>query len=188
MSLEDAVRMNEMEVIQSILSESPSEALKADSAGWTPLHIAASVGHNPALRLLLPLSAINAATAGGQTALHYSASRGHLEAVEIILATAGADCIGDRQGWTPLHRAAAGGHAAIIEALVAAFPKEIDRANGEGQTALIVAVQEGKGAAVRVLLEAGADVDRVDGDGMSAMHYTRGNDDILNLLANFKKH
>lgn len=51
-----------------------------DEAGWTPLHIAVSCGHDEVVRCLLAHEAdVHARTENGLTALHYAASKNRLE-------------------------------------------------------------------------------------------------------------
>uniref|UniRef100_A0A8B9V1R8 Proteasome 26S subunit, non-ATPase 10 n=1 Tax=Anas zonorhyncha TaxID=75864 RepID=A0A8B9V1R8_9AVES len=77
------------------------------TAGWTPLHIAASAGRDEIVKALLDKGAhVNAVNQNGCTPLHYAASKNKQE-IAIMLLENGADPDAtDHFESTPLHRAA----------------------------------------------------------------------------------
>jgi 26S proteasome non-ATPase regulatory subunit 10 len=187
--LHQAVRESNVDEAQSILRANPRLAGEQDEAGWSAVHIAASIGCLPMVRLLLQppdgsLSSalVNSQTKGGQTALHYASSRGHLEVTNLLLSQPGIKDLQDRQGWTPLHRASALGHADIITSLIAAFPSDIDLIDAEGNTALHVAVQEQHPSAIKAILEAGAAKTKRNQEDKLPVDYAMNNPELLALL------
>lgn len=142
--------------------------LAADDAGWTVLHLAASIGDAEAASLVLgqagAAALLNARNEQGSTPLHYAASRGHQAAVRVLL-EAGADALAvNRYGQTALHRAAACGHAAVIRLLVESVPERrrpglVDAGDAEGNTAAHMAAQDGHAAAREALAALGARAD-----------------------------
>src|SRR6476620_6198695 len=63
--------------------------------------------------------------------------------------------MGQREGTTPLHVAAATGAIAEVRTLLTAGVA-VDAVDGQGRTALLLAVQEDRVEVARVLLDAGA--------------------------------
>ncbi|CAN0574715.1 unnamed protein product, partial [Ectocarpus sp. 12 AP-2014] len=139
----------------------------ADIDAWndrreTPLHLAASKGHTPCISELLGGGADKDAVDNvGQTPLWHAAKNNRLKAIEELLA-AGANyrirCLEQR---SPLEAAAIGGHATIVKAFLDEDGDEAFATDDFGYTALHSCAFEpagDNGDAVRVLLEAGADV------------------------------
>ncbi|CAM9885646.1 unnamed protein product [Ectocarpus fasciculatus] len=132
--------------------------------GDTPLTLAAFGGHALCIsELLLGGADKDGAGDGNETPLFKAAARNHLQVVEMLL-SAGADrCRTADGGWSPLDIAANKGHPTIVKAFLETGSK-VDTADDQGRSALHNAAGvggpvRGNGAAVvRVLLEAGADV------------------------------
>jgi uncharacterized protein len=99
----------------------------------------------------------------GRSAVHYAVVDGDVDRLKALLAGGADPDVADADGWRPLHFAAQAQDAAAIEALVAvgAARDPVDR---HGSTPLWRAVftARGEGAAIRALLKAGADPDRVN--------------------------
>ena len=106
--------------------------------GDTPLHIAAAIGHDECIEVLLQLHApIMLMNAAGKTALHLvlegdrsSIMRIFIKHVSVLATT--------KDGDTPLHIAAAGGHDECVEALLQLDPPIMLR-NAAGKTARDIA-------------------------------------------------
>lgn len=185
----DLARQGDVEALHAHLHN--TQITEADEAGWTILHIAASTGNLPLLRLLLspgdhtaaPFPTANLGTTQGTTPLHYAASKGHLESTLFLLSLPQVQLAADAHGATAMHRSAAANRPQILAELLAVFPRDVDRRDADGNTALHVAVQEAAVRCVRVLVEAGARKDMINADGKLARDYVvRGNDDLLGIL------
>ena len=77
-------------------------------------------------------------------------------------------------GTLPLHELGIDPNApkgSVLEAAVQAHISHLEDQNADGQTPLHVASAKGKARVVNALLEAGANVEALDNDGMSAVHW-----------------
>lgn len=104
----------------------------------------------------------------GRAAAHYAAAGGDAERLRMLLAAGADPGAADGSGWTPLHFAAQARSPLAIEILLATGAA-VDAADWHGNTPLWRAVfcSHGDGAAIRLLLEAGADPDRDNLHGVS---------------------
>jgi len=145
----------------SQLIEAGADVNQAAGDGMTSLHWAAQRGHISVVDELLAAGADpEAATRIGQhTPLHLAAQGGHLEVVRSLI-QAGSD-VGratTSSGVTPLHLAAkAVAGAPVVELLLEQGAPIDAREGAAGQTPLMFAAAYNRAAAVRVLLERGAD-------------------------------
>ena len=138
----------------------------ADSAGNTLLMLAVRDGYLTLMDALLVNRAnINRRNQFGDTALMLGALKARLEPVRRLI-DAGADLNGE--GWTPLHYAIFGGHKEVI-ALLIAKGAMLDARAPNGQTALMLAVKLGALGLVQQLIDADADMDLADFDGLSPL-------------------
>ena len=100
-----------------------------------------------------PGTRIDERNAADETPLMMAALKGH-QGVAQLLIERGADV--NKTGWAPLHYAATGGQVALIQLLLE-HHAYIDAESPNGTTPLMMAAQYGTLAAVKALLEAGAD-------------------------------
>ncbi|KAH6661585.1 putative serine/threonine-protein kinase ripk4 [Halenospora varia] len=113
-----------------------------NSASGTPLHQAATNGHLHIVRFLLLKGAnLTAPNEAGQTVLHLAAERGHEAVVEHVLSE-------DISQFTADGQMGGGGTKAFI-----------DRVDDQGFTALHRAAASGHEECVRILVEAGAEIE-----------------------------
>lgn len=158
--LQEAARRGDAEEVAHLLAGGADvDAARGD--GLTALHQAAERGHADIVDLLLAAGAtVEPHTRIGRyTPLHLASRGGHARIVARLL-EAGSDpnAVTTNSGVTPLHLAAQaiGGEAAVA-ALLDAGALVDAREAAAGQTPLMFAAAAGRTAAVRVLLERGAD-------------------------------
>ncbi len=173
-----------------------------DKYGNTALHYAAYKNKTEIVKLLLSKGAnVNAVSINKETPLHLACFYGNKEVIELLLA-AGANVNAVRiDGWTPLHVAADIENISITKLLLTAGA-DITIKNNEGKTAfyyaeepelkalldpkiaLFKAFSTSKYKEVKRVLESGVDVNSVDEDGNTVLHYAAYNDEteIAELL------
>jgi uncharacterized protein len=91
----------------------------------------------------------------------------------------------DADGWSPLHLAAHYGHTAIVELLLHNnAPVDLRSANQMANTALHAALAGRRAEVVKVLLDAGADVNATQHGGWTPLHSAAANGDraLVDLL------
>jgi len=106
-SVHSAAQNNQLSVLRSLVSENPASVNAVDSDSRTPLHWAASAGHEDVITYLLENGAdVDKADDSGWTALHIAVSAGQEEVVQELVG-AGADVTRKNdKGIAPLHYAA----------------------------------------------------------------------------------
>ncbi len=153
---------NGHEAVVEILIEQGADIKARNNKGSTPLHAAAWPGHKAVVKVLLEHNAtVNAQDKKGATPLYHAAWEGHKDVVEILLEQ-GADVNMNRVGesWTPLLHATMAGHAPVVKALLENGAK-VDVGDDSGVTPLCYAIQDKNEESVRMLIEAGADVNKL---------------------------
>ena len=154
-------------------------------AGDTAVMMAARTGAAGAIRVLLEAGAnVNAKESwGGTTALMWAVSENHAEAARLLIG-GGAD-VNARSNYV----AAANGRGFEGRTPVANRndPKVEEFASG-WLTPLMLAAREGNAEMARILVDAGADVNAVAGDGKTALALSifNGNYDVASLLVDRK--
>ena len=166
-----ASRAGDTPVMQALIDAGADVAL-AHPDGETPLMAASRTGRTDAVRLLLARGAKpNAADSYQQQApLMWAAAEGHAEVVGMLL-EAGANpnvrahvtALDKREhadhptgGFTPLMFAARNGHEAAIRALVKGGA-DLNITNGDGATAMTIAIVNDRFDLAKTLLDLGAD-------------------------------
>lgn len=140
-----------------------------NTTGGSVLMYAAWRGDPECMEIILEQgAAVDQAAQNGWTALMMAAAKGHESAAAALL-EAGADPnVVDIYGWTPLMRAAYAGRTDVVRLLLDDAQTEIDTVNDRGQTALHLAVIGEHEEIAALLVEDGADPDRLDFLGNSA--------------------
>lgn len=145
-----------------------------DALGRSPLYLASLHTKNPeVVRVLIDAGAdVNAALGNGATALMAATTNSHLDVLRVLL-DAGADPNArDRDGQTALHVAAHATTDVEVHRLLLSLPGvEVDARSNALATPLILAGEGNPNpAVVRLLLEAGADVNAATRDGGTALN------------------
>jgi uncharacterized protein len=179
-----------MPATAELLIAAGADVKKANSYGVTALYIAARAGDPVAARLLLKAGAdANAALpASGETALMTAAKAGNTEVVRTLL-TGGIEGVslaelGDTRAAERVSEAA--GYAQASNPAIATNYADVNaRERLYGRTALMIAAVEGHADVVRLLVEAGSDLELADAEGSTALTLARsyGNLDVAALLA-----
>jgi polar amino acid transport system substrate-binding protein len=131
------------------------DANTLDGQGRHGLHVAMMEGSLKVAKTLLDLSGTQVDTRSKQdeTPLMIAALKGHTQFAKRMIAR-GADV--NKTGWTPLHYAATSGHLEMIKLLIDEHAY-IDTESPNQSTPLMLAAMYGTEAAVRLLLQEGAD-------------------------------
>lgn len=167
-----------------------------DDEGWAPLHLSAVGGHPLTTEALL-----DAEEAGGvqvkqrspksSAVLALATKANYIEIVRLLI-KAGVDInYQDEQGDTALHVAARFGHVECAKLLLEG--RDEQRANIElpektyGWTPLFIACVDGHLSIVELLIEYGADLERLDSSGWDAKEHAalRGHVNIARRLDSF---
>ena len=154
-----------------------------DPGGTHALVLALKDGSLKAADALIawPKTNIEWRTPKDESPLMLASLKGHLELVKKLIAR---DAHVNKPGWAPLHYAATGGHLAVMELLLEehAF---IDAESPNRTTPLMMAAHYGSPAAVKLLLEAGADVNMRNELGLSAVDFALGANrkDVAEMIA-----
>lgn len=133
--------------------------------------------------LAQPTTDINMRTAQDENALMLAALRGYTDVCRKLIAR---DADVNKPGWTALHYAATGGYTDIMQMLLE-HHAYIDAASPNGSTPLMMAAMYGTAAAVKLLLDAGADPDLKNDLGLTALDFARKTQrvDAVELIAAF---
>jgi hypothetical protein len=119
--------------------------------GETPLHLAASKGHERIVRLLLERDFdMNAMTSIGNTPLHVAAIHGRARVISVLVSKGADLCRANNHTRIPLYYAAAGGDTQCCLPLVPS-PDSVDRIIPEIESALTIASERGNHDVVEML-------------------------------------
>ena len=156
-----------------------------DPNGQHALYLAIRDQANRVVETLLAMPKLDIEARNGQdeSALMMAALKGNLPLVKTLIAR-NADV--NKPGWAPLHYASTNGHIEVIRVLLE-HHAYIDAESPNGTTPLMMAAHYGTAAAVKVLLEAGADPTLKNKLDLTAIDFAhRGNrQESAELLAAF---
>ena len=161
--------MQAMQGMQELTLDDKSLPVELRHRGYTPLHVAISLGNRDQITHLIADGVVDARSISGSTPLHIAAEKGDVETVEALIAelqkinsfacplnkqTIGTTSIVDIQdnsGIMPLACAAANGHRDVIGCLIA-HGASICHADKRGRFSFHRATQNGHLEAMRMLL------------------------------------
>jgi ankyrin repeat protein len=132
-----------------------------------------------------PKTKVESRTAKDESPLMLAALKGQLDLAKELI-DRGADV--NKTGWTPLHYAATNGHLDVMNLLLDNYAY-IDAESPNGTTPLMMAALYGTPAAVKLLLEAGADSTLKNQLGMTAIDFANKGErhDSAELIAAFRR-
>lgn len=168
-----AVRSGPRASVEPLVAANRDLVNAKDPAGSTPLHHAAGFGALDTMTLLLDAGAdVNAANRRRSTPLHWAIDD---EAkVRLLLARGAAVNATQVEGRTPLYQAASLGDGLPIVKLLLTQGADPNIAIANGRTPLMAAAARGDVEAMRLLVEAKAQVDARNGAGESALMLAAG--------------
>ncbi|OCT86759.1 hypothetical protein XELAEV_18020448mg [Xenopus laevis] len=158
-----------------------------NKSGLNLLHCAALRGHIKVMEFIMEdLEGIklDKVDKSGKTAFHLAAEHGQLEAVEFLIGSGCQHSLKDKDENTALHLASKNGHAEVLQKIVETRV-DLNERNTEGMTALHLATEGGYFDCVRILLDAGCEVNiQTEQKGMNSLHYCafHGYEDIGRIL------
>ena len=185
--------------IVNLLLDSEADATIANNLSETPLHAASRSGNKEIIGKLVQYGAdIDATDSDGRTPLirlldnrrtdtalflieqgadteiadntgHKAIDYATAQGLRTVVERLSVESTTDTHGNTPLHQAAFNGQSEIVRSLLSAYPDMIDTANDVGETPLIIACMKGNLAVARLLIGAGADVNKAQLDGNSSL-------------------
>lgn len=180
----NAIKRDESNTVSALLSRG-FDANTLNPAGEHGLMLAL---REPSLKVALilinwPQTNVEVRTPQDESPLMLASLKGLLEICQQLIAR-GADV--NKPGWAPLHYAATHGHLAVMNVLLD-HHAYIDAASPNGTTPLMMAARYGTPAAVKLLLEAGADPLLKNDPGLSAIDFAQGANrhDSAELIAAF---
>lgn len=176
--LHAAAHRGDVRAIESLIASKKAIDV-VDRHGRTPLHVATHARKPDAVRALMRAGADHARLDRDRyDAVTIAAVANDEETLRVLLAEgASARLVTSRYDGTALIAAAHLGHAGVVRQLIAA-KAPLDHVNNLHWTALIEAVVLGNGgpahvATLRALVEAGADLNRADRNGVTPLQHAR---------------
>lgn len=211
--IHDAAQSGDTAKVIELIKQTPALVSEKDKKGNLPLHLAAEKGWTEIIVALLDAGAdVNAKGLDDWTPLHYAAKDGSIGACRVLLqrgakrdalnsvkqtpqqlagvfaAPVLRDFVPNVMGTDELFTAVEAGNTEKVKALVAATPDTVKGKDDQGRTPLFLAAYKGNPALMKLLLEAGADVNATDRAGKSALSYAceASNPEAVELLFQFK--
>ena len=177
-----AVKRDDSRTVANLLTRG-FDANTLDPKGLHGLIIAVQEPSPKVAEVLLrwPKTNVEFRTAKDESPLMLAAFKGQLELARKLVER-GADV--NKTGWTPLHYAATNGHLQMMDLLLENHAY-IDAESPNRTTPLMMAAQYGTPAAVKLLLEAGADATLRNQLGLTAIDFANkaGRTDAAELIA-----
>lgn len=165
-----AIRNDNVAVVKGLLDRG-FDPNTPNAQTHTPIYLALRDNATRVTELLLahPQLDVNRLNRFGESPLMMAALRGNLSAARRLLQR---DADAYKPGWAPLHYAATNGDLEMIRLLLE-HHAYIDAEAPTGQTPLMMAARFGSAAAVKLLLDEGADPLIRTAEGFTAMDFAR---------------
>ncbi|XP_036355466.1 E3 ubiquitin-protein ligase MIB2-like isoform X3 [Octopus sinensis] len=179
-----AVFGHQLQAVTILLSRG-SDVERKDTNGFTLLHLAAGRGHEwkDVVAALLQTKGETAIEVNqrdnsfGATPLHFACFQGHTDTVRLLLNHDGIDANAmDKDGDTPLHLAVRKRHHDVVTLMLSQDAVKLDKKNHKEMTPLLETVSQGHLGMMHKLIDRGASINVVDGEGNSCLHLAVKND------------
>jgi len=184
-----AARNGNVEVVQALCKlKSINRDIKENVSQQTALIAAVKAGHPEIAQVLVAANAdLNAVDKEGQSALMSACAQGFTPLVEALISKGATLKAVDKDGFNALTLAASNGHFGCVQALIKAGINLDMRVKQTGLTALAYAAAATKTDIVKALVEAHANVNKVDNQGVPAIfHLSRnGQAESVELLIKY---
>lgn len=170
-----AIYNENTETAKLLLAHGADPAICKDT-GHNSIHAAAEKGNMDILKLVVnSRGPINAQTKMGSTAIMLAVGDGHARAVEYLLMQGADVSLTDNEGASPLYYGCQTGNAEIVELLLAGgAAADINKPmTSTACTCIMVAASHMNHECVRIMLEAGADVNHKSPQGFTPLLISR---------------
>lgn len=188
--LHHAALLGSVEILKQLLDHGALVDVK-DVKGLRPLHYAAWQGHTkPTEALLCQGSSVDKPAVDGNTPLHLACEHGHFDVVKRLLECGSDVCLANAQHKMPLDLACEFGRTSVVERLLESEPCRAalrdtskDTVDNNRTTCLHLAARNGHIDTIRLLLEAGIDINRSTLQGTCLHEAAKyGKTDVVRLL------
>ncbi|KAK3364001.1 ankyrin repeat-containing domain protein [Lasiosphaeria hispida] len=189
-------------IISHLLQSAELDPGLGDENGWTPLHWACRNGHFEGVLVLLAHGvAVDALDSAGRTPLNRASGAGHPEIVDALLRAGASPVTRDSAKMSPAHLAASIGSDKVLDCLFTGgvdldtgdllrkmpFPKASWKRRNDMTPSgppLHLAAENGHSHTVTYLIEHGADIDKQDSHGQTALFKacSTGREDTVSVL------
>jgi len=177
------------EIVKLLLNADNIEVNETDYINkWTPLMAATFNDQIDIVKLLLEVDGIevNKGTRNGFTPLYAASCKGHIELVKLLLKVDVIDVNkADNYGWTPLMTATFNDQINIIKLLLEVDDIEVNKAIYDNRiTPLYYASSNSNTEIVKLLLNAGANVNQASDEGVTSLCIAsdQGHTEVVKLL------